>query len=206
MIWVREGTRVRLARLAVLAFSVAALVGMEELAIGQEPAAKPAGREASTLPGYTIGPADVLRIIVWKEPDLTLDVTVRIDGMITFPLLGDLKAAGRAPSQLAENVTKGLERFVATPRVTVAVSQANSTRFYVVGQVARPGEFPLSTRTTVLQALALAGGFKEFAKAESIVIVREDQTVVPVNYKRIADGKDVSQNVSLAPGDTIVVP
>jgi len=203
---VREGTRVRLARLAVLAFSVAALVGMEELAIGQEPAAKPAGRESSTLPGYTIGPADVLRIIVWKEPDLTLDVTVRIDGMITFPLLGDLKAAGRAPSQLAENVTKGLERFVATPRVTVAVSQANSTRFYVVGQVARPGEFPLSTRTTVLQALALAGGFKEFAKAESIVIVREDQTVVPVNYKRIADGKDVSQNVSLAPGDTIVVP
>ena len=206
MICVREGTGVRLTRLAVLAFSVAALVGIKGLAIAQEPAAKPAAREFSTLPPYTIGPADVLRIIVWKEPDLTLDVTVRIDGMITFPLLGDLSAAGRAPGQLAESLAKGLERFVETPRVTVAVSQANSARFYVVGQVARPGEFPLSTRTTVLQALALAGGFKDFAKAESIVIVREDQTVVPVNYKRIADGKDVSQNVSLAPGDTIVVP
>jgi len=198
---VPAGTRARGTRLAVLAFSVAALVAAKELAVAQE-----AARESATLPGYTIGPADVLRIIVWREPDLTLDVTVRVDGMITFPLLGDLQAAGRAPSQLAESLAKGLERFVETPRVSVGVSQANSARFYVVGLVARPGVFPLSSRTTVLQALALAGGLREFAKAESIVIVREDQTIVPVNYKRIADGKDVTQNVSLAPGDTIVVP
>lgn len=202
-----KGSRgwVRVSRLALLAVSLAA-VGADVSAIAQEPATRPVARETPTSPAYTIGPADVLRIIVWKEPELTLDVTVRFDGMITFPLLGDLQAAGRAPSLLAESLTQGLARFVETPRVTVSVSQANSARFYVMGQVAKPGEYRLSSRTTVLQALALAGGFKEFAKSESMVIVREDQTVVPVNYKRIADGKDVSQNVSLAPGDTIVVP
>ncbi len=197
MICVKEG----MVGLAVLALSLASPAGGRAPAFAQETERQPAA-----LAGYTIGPADVLRIIVWKEPDLTLEVTVRVDGMITFPLLGDLQAAGRAPAQLAETVAKGLERFVETPRVSVGVSQANSARFFVIGQVARPGVFPLSSRTTVLQALALAGGLREFAKAESIVIVREDQSVVAVNYKRIADGKDVSQNVPLAPGDTIVVP
>jgi polysaccharide export outer membrane protein len=126
--------------------------------------------------------------------------------MITVPLLGDVQAAGRAPSQLAGSLKEGLQQFVESPRVTVSVSQATSARVYVVGQMVRPGEFPLSGRMTVLKALALAGGFKEWAKSESIVIVREDQTVLPFNYKRIADGKDVSQNVLLAAGDTIVVP
>ena len=190
-------------RLAVPALCLAALCGA---AVGQERPAKPTVRASSTPSGYTIGPGDVLRIVVWKEPDLTFDATVRIDGMITAPLVGDLQAAGRPPSQVAESLTKGLERFIQTPRVTVVVSQANSARFYVVGQVIRPGEFPLSSHTTFLQGLALAGGFKEFAKTESVVIIRQDQTVLAVNYKRIADGKDVSQNVALAPGDTIVVP
>jgi polysaccharide export outer membrane protein len=155
---------------------------------------------------YTIGPADVLQIIVWKEPELTRDVTVRFDGMITIPLLGDVPAAGRTPGAVAEALTSGLQRFIQTPRVTVGIAQAMSARFYVVGQVGRSGEFPLSGRTTVLQALALAGGFRDFAKTDDIVLVRQDQTVVPVNYKRIADGKDTSQNVVLRPGDTLVVP
>jgi polysaccharide export outer membrane protein len=157
-------------------------------------------------PEYTIGPADVLQIIVWKEPDLTRDVTVRFDGVVTVPLLGDVRAAGQTPAQLGETLANGLKRFVEVPRVTVAVSQAKSARFYVVGQVQKSGEFPLAGPTTVLQALALAGGFKDFAKTESIVIVRKNQAVVPVNYKRIADGKEVSQNVFLSPGDTILVP
>jgi polysaccharide export outer membrane protein len=99
-----------------------------------------------------------------------------------------------------------LQKFIEGPRVTVTVSQANSARIYVVGQTVRPGEFALAGRMTVLKALALAGGFKEFARPESIVIIREDQTVLAFNYKRVADGKDVSQNVELAAGDTIVVP
>ncbi len=126
--------------------------------------------------------------------------------MITVPLLGDVQAAGRTPSQLADSLTQGLKQFIEAPRVTVGVGQANSARFYVVGQVGKSGEFLMSGRTTVLQALALAGGFREFAKTDSIVIVRRDQTVVPVNYKRITDGRDVSQNVLLPPEDTIVVP
>ena len=196
----------RLGKQAVLAFALAAFAAVQGPAIAQEGTAKPSAREASSAPGYVIGPGDVLRVVVWKEPDLTFDATVRIDGMITAPLVGDVLAAGRPPSQVAETLAKGFERYIQTPRVTVVISQANSARFYVVGQVTKPGEFPLSSRTTLLQGLALAGGFKDFAKTESLVVVRQDQTVIAVNYKRIADGKDVSQNVVLAPGDTIVVP
>jgi polysaccharide export outer membrane protein len=170
------------------------------------PAAKPASAASPGPPGYVIGLADVLRVVVWKEPDLTVDVTVRPDGMITVPLLGDVLAAGRVPSQLAATLVDEFQRFIEAPRVTVSVTQATSARIYVVGQMMRPGEFPLSGRLTVLKALALAGGFKEFARPEGIVIIREDQTVLPFNYKRVADGKDVSQNVVLAAGDTIVVP
>jgi polysaccharide export outer membrane protein len=170
-------------------------------------AVRPAVQAASASPGaYRIGKGDVLRIVVWKEPDLTLDATVRLDGMITLPLLGDVAAAGRTPSDLAGGVSLALERFVETPRVTVGVSQATSARVYVVGEMLRPGEFPLTGGLTVLKALALAGGFKEFARRDGIVIVRGDQTVLPFNYKRVVDGRDVSQNVLLAPGDTIVVP
>lgn len=176
------------------------------LAGGSPLAAQPAEPAAVKTAGYTVGPADVLQIIVWKEPELTRDVTVRFDGMVTVPLLGDLQAAGQTPAKLAEEVAKGLEKYVQAPRVTVAVLQANSARFYIVGQVGKSGEFALSGRTTVLQALALAGGFKDFAKSENIVIIRADQTIVPVNYKRIADGREAGQNVVLAPGDTIVVP
>src|SRR5262249_37254523 len=157
---------------------------------------------AKPAPAYVIGPADVLLVTVWKEPELSRPVTVRVDGKATFPLLGDVSAAGRTPTQLAESLTEGLRRFIEVPRVTVGVEQANSSRLYVLGQVIRSGEFPLGGPTTVLQALALAGGFKDFAKTDSIAVVHRDGTVVPVNYKRIADGKDTGQNVLLLPGDT----
>jgi polysaccharide export outer membrane protein len=158
---------------------------------------------------YRIGPGDLLQIFVWKEPELTRDVMVRLDGRITVALLGDVEAAGRTPQQLGEELGKSLSKFLETPRVTVGIAQANSTRFYVLGMVGKSGEFPLSGRTTVLQGLALAGGFREFAKTDNIVIIRQEQgsqTVLPVNYKKLEDGKDMSQNVVLRPGDTIVVP
>jgi polysaccharide export outer membrane protein len=186
----------------VVALGIVASLGGGSLA--QEAGAKPAA--AGPPATYSIGLGDVLRIAVWKEPELTLDVTVRSDGMITVPLLGDVQAASRTPGQLAVSLTAELERLIESPRVTVSVSQATSARVYVVGQMLRPGEFPLSGRMTVLKALALAGGFKEFARPESIVIVREDQTVIPFNYKRVVEGKDVSQNIPLSAGDTIVVP
>ncbi len=192
-----------MSRLTIL--SVGLVVLIAGLAAGQ-PSQEPSAQDAVASTGYLIGPADVLRVHVWREPDLTVDATVRLDGMITVPLLGDVRAAGQPPSKLAESLMTALERYVESPRVTVIVSKARSARFFVVGQVVQPGEFPLLDRTTVIQALALAGGFREFAKPEDIVIVRQDQTVVRVDYKRIASGKDISQNVPLAPGDTMVVP
>ncbi|MFI5184317.1 MAG: polysaccharide biosynthesis/export family protein [Vicinamibacteria bacterium] len=200
------GTSARVA-LAALGFTLGLSGGVaaELSPVPQEPA-RDATAGGSAAPGYTIGPADVLQIVVWKEPDLSRDAIVRFDGMITVPLLGDVQAAGRTPAAVAESISKGLERFVQVPQVTVGVGQATSARFYVIGQVTKSGDFPLSGRTTVLQGLALAGGFKDFAKTENIVLIRRDQTVTPVNYKRIADGKDASQNVVLSPGDTIVVP
>jgi polysaccharide biosynthesis/export protein len=158
---------------------------------------------------YQIGAGDVLQIFVWKEADLTKEVTVRLDGRVTVPLLGDVDAAGRSPQQLSEELARSFGKFVEAPRVTVGVNRANSTRFYVVGLVGKPGEFQLSGSTTVLQGLALAGGFREYAKTESILIIRQEpggQRAIPVNYKRIEDGKDIGQNVLLRPGDTIVVP
>jgi len=195
----------QLNRLLAAGLGLLACVG--SAASAQERTAKPAAAGTATPPsGYMIGLGDVLRITVWKEPDLTLDVTVRLDGMITVPLLGDVQAAGRVPSQLAGTLVTELKRFIENPRVTVTVSQATSAKIYVVGQMVRPGEFPLSGRMTVLKALALAGGFKEFAKPESIVIIREDQRVIPFNFKHVGEGKDMSQNVLLSAGDTIVVP
>lgn len=166
----------------------------------------PASKAEAPHAGHVIEQADVLQVTVWKEEDLTRDVKVRYDGMITLPLIGEVEAAGRTPRQLAEDLTTLLTRYIEHPKVTVGVLEATSPRFFVVGQVGRSGEFPLAGDTTVLQALALAGGFKEFAKTDSIVIVRKDQKVVPVNYEKIANGSDVSQNVQLFPGDTIVVP
>ena len=172
-------------------------------------APQPAARGSEQKVEYLIGPGDLLQIFVWKEPELTRDVMVRIDGRITVALLGDVEAAGRTPQQLGEELAKSLSKFLETPRVTVGISQANSTRFFVLGQVGKSGDVPLSGRTTVLQGLALAGGFREFAKTDNIVIIRQErngQTIIPVNYKKLEDGKDTSQNVVLRPGDTIVVP
>jgi polysaccharide export outer membrane protein len=187
-----------------IALVLLAFAGPVALALPQENRAQPSDAEAPQA--YVIGAADVLQITVWKEPELSRDATVRLDGVVTVPLLGDTPAAGKTPTELADDISKKLAKFIEKPRVSIGITQANSSRIYIIGQMVRSGEFPLLRRMTVLQGLALAGGFKEFAKTESIVIVRQDKTVVPVNYKRIADGRDMSQNVALTAGDTIVVP
>ena len=158
---------------------------------------------------YRIGAGDVLQLFVWKEPDLTREITVRFDGKVTVPLLGDLEAVGRTPQGLSDEISASLARFLAAPQVTLGVLHANSARFHVLGQVAKPGDFPLTRRTTILQALALAGGFKEFAKTDSILIIRQEgegETALPFNYKKIEGGRDLSQDTVLRPGDTILVP
>jgi polysaccharide export outer membrane protein len=158
---------------------------------------------------YLVGPGDILRVVVWKEPELTAEVFVRLDGRITVPLVGDIKAAGRTTEQLAIEVRTRLQAFLEVPQVTITVSQAISARFYVVGEVATSGAFPLTGRITVLQALALAGGFREFAKRERLTIIRERAGVsqaLSFNFRDVEAGINLEQNVALQAGDVIIVP
>jgi polysaccharide export outer membrane protein len=168
----------------------------------------PAQRGAG-LATYRIGAGDTLQVFVWKEPDLTRDVVVRIDGKISLPLLGDVQAAGITPGELADELGRLLKKFVGSPVVTVGVNHPTSTRFFVLGMVAKSGEFPMSGPTTVVQALALAGGLREYAKADAILVLRQEGTTprfIPVNYKRLESGRDGAQNILLQPGDTVLVP
>jgi polysaccharide export outer membrane protein len=174
----------------------------------------PANAQASagtmeTDPAYKIGPQDVLRIDVWKEPEISRSVPVRPDGKITLPLLNDIQAAGLTPQQLAAKISEGLKKFITSPQVTVGVTEINSRRIFVNGEVARPGAFPLLPNMTVLQALSSAGGFTQFARLKNIYILRmENGTQVkhPFNYKEAVSGKRPEQNILLEGGDIIVVP
>jgi polysaccharide export outer membrane protein len=157
---------------------------------------------------YIIGADDTLHIDVWKEPDITATLPVRSDGMISLPLLNDVQAAGLTPMQLATSITAKLKKYLADPRVTVVVTQMNSQRFYVTGEVLHTGAMPLLPNMTVLQALASAG-FTQFANTKGIYVLRVvngKQQKIPVNYKQLVKGDAMGQNILLKPGDTIVVP
>src|ERR1700738_915937 len=164
---------------------------------------------AATDPDYKIGPQDMLRIDVWKEPDISRIVPVRPDGKITLPLVNDVQAAGLTTTQLAAKIAEGLKKYITSPQVTVGVTEINSRRIFVNGEVARPGAFPLLPNMTVLQALSSAGGFTQFAREKKIYILRmEDgkQVKHPFNYKEAVSGKNIEQNIILEGGDIIVVP
>ncbi len=158
---------------------------------------------------YRLRSGDVVQVFVWKEPDLTRDVAVRLDGRITMPLVGDVEASGRTPQELAKDLTGRFEKLIENPVVTVSLTQPNSSRFFVIGLVGQPGGYPLTGRVTVLQALALAGGFKDYAKTDKILVIRgapEAATATAFNYKKIEDGSDLAQNIIVQAGDTILVP
>ncbi len=159
---------------------------------------------------YRIGAGDVLNIATWKEPELTRqEVLVRIDGRISFPLVGDFPAAGMTPAQLTETIQKSLANYVTAPVVTVTVINPASQRIYVLGEVARTGEYPLTKELTVLQAFALAGGFTQWASKDAIILMRKEggkEKIYRINYKEIVKGKDIDNNLTLQTNDTIVVP
>ena len=158
---------------------------------------------------YKIGPQDVLRIDVWREAEVSRAVPVRPDGKISLPLLNDVQAAGLTPMKLAAVIADGLTKYINNPQVTVTVSEINSRRIYVTGEVSRAGAFPLLPNMTVLQALSSSGGFTQFAKLKNIYVLRTDngkQVKLPFNYKDAVNGKKPEQNVLLQPGDVIVVP
>jgi polysaccharide export outer membrane protein len=167
-------------------------------------------RAAHSDSSYVIGANDVLAINVWKEPDISRSVPVRSDGKISLPLVGELQAGGQTPRQLEQEITKRLQSFISEPEVTVIVTDSKSQKVNILGMVARPGAYLLTSSTTVLDAIAMAGGFKDFAKQKSIYVLREapdgKQQRIPFNYKDVIKGKNAEQNVRLQAGDTVVVP
>jgi len=173
---------------------------------------KPAETQAPVTvaePNYKIGPQDVLRIDVWKEPEISRSVPVRPDGKVSIPLLNDVQAAGLTAMELANVITEGLKKFMNSPQVTITVTEINSRRVYVTGEVTRPGAYPLLPNMTVLQALTSGGGFTQFARIKSIYVLRTEngkQVKHPFNYKDVVNGKRQEDNIVLQPGDTIVVP
>lgn len=159
---------------------------------------------------YVIGSDDVLGVNVWGEKDLSTDVPVRTDGKISLPLIGELQAAGETPLQLEGEITTKLRAFITQPDVTIMVLKINSVKYNILGRVAKPGSYALSSPTTILDAIAQAGGFQDFAKQKSIYILRQNaagqQTRIPFNYKDVIRGKHPETNIRLEPHDTIVVP
>ena len=166
-------------------------------------------KAANEDPGYKIGTEDLLTINVWKEADISRSVPVRPDGKISLPLLNDVQAAGLTPTQLAASIREGLKKYMSEPEVTVIVTAVNSRKVYVMGEVSHPGPFPLLSGMTVLQALANAGTFTQFANVKGIYVLRNEngkQVKLPFNYKAVVKGQNEQQNIELKPGDTIVVP
>jgi polysaccharide export outer membrane protein len=158
---------------------------------------------------FVIGPEDGLGVLFWHEPEMSGDVVVRPDGLITLPLIGDIRAAGLKPEALREEIQKAASRYLTEANVMVVVRQINSRRVFITGEVAKPGAYPLTGPRTVMQLIALAGGLNEYADANSITIMRIEngrQRSFQFRYKDVARGKALAQNITLQPGDTVVVP
>ncbi len=176
-----------------------------------EDAAKPADTKIpEVLPSsYIVGESDVLRVTVWKEPDVSQTVIVRTDGNISLPFINEVRVAGMTPLQIQNVIAERLKGFLTNPQVTVTVTDIRSKRAFITGEVIRPGGYSLNAETSVLQLIAQAGGFTPFAKRDSIVVLRvaDGKSVkLKFRYKEVVQGKNTEQNIALHPGDTVVVP
>ncbi len=154
---------------------------------------------------YVIGPEDVLNVSVWREAELSRQVIVRPDGKINLPMVNEVTAAGLTPQQLSGSIAQGLQKYIREPEVNVSVQQVNSKKYYIQGEVNKPGSYPLVVPTTVLEGLGNAGGFHDFANVKKIIILRGTERL-KFNYKDVTHGKHMEQNILLQPGDEIIVP
>jgi polysaccharide export outer membrane protein len=177
------------------------------------PAPKPSDTPVSPAPfdpaTYRVGPEDVLDISVWREDALKKEVLIRPDGGLSYPLIGEVQAAGKTVLEIRNEIARRLERFIPDPAVSVSVVKVGSQRIYVIGKVNKPGEFPVGRYVDVLQALSMAGGLTPFADANEIRVLRRDadrEVVLPFEYARIVRGQKLEQNVQLRAGDVVVVP
>ena len=158
---------------------------------------------------YLIGPGDILSIDIWKEPELSKQVSVRLDGMISLPLVKDIQAAGLTSTELRDQLTEKYKDFVDVPEVSLTVIESRSKRIYLLGKINRPGEYPLQKNMTIVQAISLAGGLAEWADSSNVRLIRKikgTEKTFRVDYDAIVSGEDLSQNVQLQPDDTIFVP
>jgi polysaccharide export outer membrane protein len=202
-----RGDPIRWNACLLLALSLLALGPYSALA-QKKAAAKPAAEKPSDAL-YIIQPNDILEIFVWKEPELTRKVLVRPDGRISFPLVQDLQAGGITPSELKSRIEFRLKEYLNAPNVTVIVEGIRSYQVFVVGKVQKPGGMTIEKPITVLQAIALAGGFQDYAKDSEMTIIRnngKENLVFEFNYKDVTRGKKSEQNIFLQSGDVVVVP
>ena len=193
---VRGGCPIGVSSLVLLALMLAPGRGLSADPIGVEPA-------------YLLGPEDVLKVAVWKDEHLTQETVVRPDGMITFPLIGDVAASGRTVDDVRNEIAKRLTKFLPNPNVTVTVLKVLSYRIYVLGRVNKPGEYQVGHHTDVLQALSMAGGLTPYAAENDIKIIRRngaDEQVFPFRYGDAQKGKDLRHNILLQRGDVVMVP
>jgi polysaccharide export outer membrane protein len=209
-------------KLAILIGCLAGLAGATASAQQQAAAAvRPAENNADTNPAtkaklpevkpdeYSVGESDVLRVNVWKEPEVSQTVVVRTDGSISMPLINEVRVAGMTPLTIQQVIADKLKAFLTNPQVTVTVMEIHSKHAFITGEVAHPGGYSLNTETTVLQLIAQAGGFTPFARKDDIVVLRAEngkQQRLRFKYKEVISGKKTDQNISLRPGDTVVVP
>ena len=187
--------------------------GAESTAVSEKNSPDKTGKKWSSwvsTNAYKIGSGDVLEIVTWKEPDFSRgEVLVRTDGNISFPLMGDVQAAGRTTLEIKNDIERGLKDYVANPIVTVTVKSPLSQKFYILGEVQKTGEYPLLKGLTVLQAFAIAGGFTDWASKKEIILLRYEngkEKVYNINYKKIVNDMDFTQNISIKTDDTIIVP
>jgi polysaccharide biosynthesis/export protein len=189
--------------------TIGGCASLDQAEYEDETPSKAVVRPATSNAEFLIGPEDVLEIVVWKEDGLKKDVLVRPDGGISYPLVGEIQAAGKTPGQLQVEITKRLSKFIPRAAVTVSVLKTASYKIYLVGKVNKPGEYTMGRHVDVLQALSLAGGLNPFADADSIRIVRRTpagEVVLRFNYDKAQRGIDLSQNVELRSGDTLIIP
>jgi polysaccharide biosynthesis/export protein len=202
-------------RAAVIALTLAVFLVSGE-ASQQGVAAKPQagnGPPAPTgvalPPGYVIGPDDVLGVLFWRDAEMSGEFAVRPDGMISLLLVNDIRAAGLTPEELREEITKAASEYIEDPTVTVVVKEINSRKVFITGMVGKPGPYPLTGPTTVMQLLSMAGGVHEFAKSKNIMILRKENgkdVALRFNYEDVKRGRNLQQNIELKPGDTVIVP
>jgi polysaccharide export outer membrane protein len=219
-----RGTLLSATIVSVTALTVAASTSLAVLAQAPAPAmaanaaaSAPATAAAAVVPvrpatptGYVIGVDDVLSILFWRDKDLSApEITVRPDGKVTLPLLNDVQAAGLTPEQLRDMVLDAARKYIEDPNPTVIVKEIKSRKVFITGQVEKPGPYPLNGTVTVLQLIATAGGLRDFADGKNISVIRVregKQSVFEFNYQDLLKKRYLSQNIELAPGDTVVVP